>query len=377
MNRIYKYLILFICTLCLLYSAKINWSDGQWQGLIQSDGKGYYSWLPAVFIYHDLNFGFFEETEIERSYDKSRFFDYRFTHKGKTMNKYPLGTAACLLPFFLIAHFLSLILGFSPDGYSQLYAIFVNIGAVFYLGLGLLYLKKLFHLYSHSDWIVSFVILAIAFGTHLFYYAIGEPSMSHVYSFAIISIFLFLIKRYFLKPSSKWLIWSAILLGVVVLIRPVNIIIIGTIPFIAGSWQALKVGIISKFKFFGSGIIGALLFILIIAIQLIIYKIQGGDFFVYTYPTEGFNFLEPQFFNILFSYKKGLFVYTPITFISLAGFVWLIKTNKFEALSLAIFLIFLTYILSSWWSWYYGGSFSNRAYVEYLPLFGLLLLFCI
>jgi len=108
---------------------------------------------------------------------------------------------------------------------------------------------------------------------------------------------------------------------------------------------------------------------------LIIYKIQGGDFFVYTYPTEGFNFLEPQFFNILFSYKKGLFVYTPITFISLAGFVWLIKTNKFEALSLAIFLIFLTYILSSWWSWYYGGSFSNRAYVEYLPLFGLLLLF--
>jgi len=31
----------------------------------------------------------------------------------------------------------------------------------------------------------------------------------------------------------------------------------------------------------------------------------------------------------------------------------------------------ITYIFSSWWMWYYGGSFSSRVYVEYLPFFAL------
>jgi len=49
------------------------------------------------------------------------------------------------------------------------------------------------------------------------------------------------------------------------------------------------------------------------------------------------------------------------------------QQSKFEFYSLVLFLGFLTYILSSWWSWWYGGSFSSRAYLEYFPLFGILL----
>ena len=29
----------------------------------------------------------------------------------------------------------------------------------------------------------------------------------------------------------------------------------------------------------------------------------------------------------------------------------------------------LVYVLSSWWNWWYGGSFSARPFVEYLPFF--------
>jgi len=375
MKYIHKYLVLIICILCLMYSAKINWGEGQWPRLIQSDGKGYYSWLPAVFIYHDLNFGFFEETEIEGSYDKNRFFDYRFTHNGHTMNKYPVGVAICLLPFFIIAHVLTLIFNFSHDGYSQIYAIFVNIGAIFYLFIGLTFLKKLLKIYINDRWVVSITIVAIAFGTHLFYYTIGEPSMSHIYSFALISMFLFVLKKYFLSPSPKYLICTAALLGMILLIRPVNILIIGAIPFLAGSFQNLKSGILTKFQMIRSALMAALIFFAIISIQFILYKIQSGDVFVYTYPGESFNFLHPKIFKILFSYKKGLFVYTPITLVSLLGFIWLIKNKKYEALTLSLYLVLITFIFSSWWSWYYGGSFSLRAYVEYLPFFALLLVF--
>lgn len=47
--------------------------------------------------------------------------------------------------------------------------------------------------------------------------------------------------------------------------------------------------------------------------------------------------------------------------------------NKFEFFSLMIFLILTVYMLSAWWMWYYGGSFSSRVMVEYLPYFGILL----
>ena len=111
----------------------------------------------------------------------------------------------------------------------------------------------------------------------------------------------------------------------------------------------------------------------IIFIQPLIYKIQTGEFFIYTYEGEGFNFFKPAIFEILFSYKKGLFLYTPLLLISLFGLRSMYSRGKFEFYSLILFLGFLTYVLSSWWSWWYGGSFSSRVYMDYLSLFAILL----
>ena len=65
-NRIY---IPLIIVLLLMYTAKINWGYGQWENVIESDAKGYYAYLPAVFIYYDLNFSFLEE--VEAKYDQN------------------------------------------------------------------------------------------------------------------------------------------------------------------------------------------------------------------------------------------------------------------------------------------------------------------
>ncbi|MCK5840044.1 MAG: hypothetical protein KAG99_09345, partial [Bacteroidales bacterium] len=373
MKTINRYIVLFIGLVCLSYSARVNWSEDQWPGIIQSDGKGYYAYLPAVLIYHDLNFDFFGQTEIADSYDKNRFFDYRAYHKGKTLNKYTAGTAFCILPFFLLAHVLTVFSGLQIDGYSQLYAVFVSIAAIAYLMLGLFYLKKLFALYDIKGLLASFLLISIVFGTNLFYYTIGEPSMSHVYSFAFVSIFLFYLKHYFRKPNPFDLIASTLAIGFIILIRPANIILLGAIPFLAGSFQSFLAGIRAKRHMKTEVILAAISMILIISIQLIIYKIQAGAFFIDTYPGENFNFLKPHFIQILFSYKKGLFLYTPLLLVSLLGFIYLFRRSKFEAVALFLFLLFITFVLSSWWNWWYGGSFSSRVYVEYLPFFALLL----
>ena len=373
MKTINRYIVLFIGLVCLLYSARVNWNEGQWQGIIQSDGKGYYAYLPAVLIYHDFNFDFFDQTEIANSYDKNRFFDYRAYHKGKTLNKYTAGIAFCILPFFLLAHVLTGFSGLQVDGYSQLYAVFVSIAAIAYLMLGLFYLKKLFSLYDIKGLLASFLLISIVFGTNLFYYAIGEPSMSHVYSFAFVSIFLFYLKHYFKKPNPFDLIASTLAIGLIILIRPANIILLGAIPFLAGSFQSLWAGINAKKHMKLQVSLAAISMFLILSIQLIIYKNQAGTFFIDTYPGESINFLKPHIIQILFSYKKGLFLYTPLLLVSLLGFIYLFRKSKYEATALFLFLLFITYVLSSWWNWWYGGSFSSRVYVEYLPFFALLL----
>jgi len=76
--------------------------------------------------------------------------------------------------------------------------------------------------------------------------------------------------------------------------------------------------------------------------------------------------------DILFSYRKGLFVYTPLLLFSLVGWPYLWRLSKTAAWAWSAFFILLTYVLSSWWNWWYGGSFGARPYVEYLGLFMLL-----
>ena len=113
---------------------------------------------------------------------------------------------------------------------------------------------------------------------------------------------------------------------------------------------------------------------LIISIQLIIYKVQCGDFFVYSYQGEGFNFTDPQIFNFLFSYQKGLFVYTPIFLLPLLGLYTLFKLSRYHFFAFVVPMSIVIYVLSSWWCWFYGGSFSSRVMVvEFIPLFALLL----
>jgi hypothetical protein len=111
----------------------------------------------------------------------------------------------------------------------------------------------------------------------------------------------------------------------------------------------------------------------VLSIQAWIYFIQTGHLWVYSYGEERFYFDQPRILAILFSYRKGLFLYTPLLFISLAGFVFLWRRSRFSTISLFMFLFMVTYILSSWWMWYYGGSFSSRVYIEFFALFALLL----
>ncbi|MCX6234562.1 MAG: hypothetical protein NT175_07540 [Bacteroidetes bacterium] len=362
-----------IILILMFVSMNINLSKDYSKGIIESDGKGYYAYLPAVFIYKDLNFGFFDSIEMVKYYKKDLFYDYRYTYNGYVINKYYAGTALCLAPFFILGHAITLLSHNTPDGYSKYYTLMLQIGVIFYLALSLYFLKKLLSLYHLRDGYVSLILFSLVFGTNLFYYTIIEFSMSHVYSFAFITMFLYFLKRYFTNYDKRSLPLLGALLGIIALIRPVNLLIIFITPFMADQLSHLTQGLKSTFKSYPFLFLGITFFLLIFGIQFIIYLIQTDHCLIYSYANEGFNFLRPQIIKILFSYKKGLFVYTPLLLISLAGGYFLFRKNIYQFFSLFAFLGLIIFVFSSWWMWYYGGSFSSRVFIEYYSVFAILL----
>ncbi len=332
---------------------------------IVSDGKGYYAYLPAIFIYNDLNFGF-NQTVEKFDHPETWYTDYRYKlDKKRIFTKYYVGTAIAYSPFFLIAHGWSLMMGWQADGYTAIYHGSVLIAALFYMAITFIFMGKILDFFSINHWAKVLCILGVYFGTNWFYYTTWEASLSHVYSAGVISAFFYSAIIFTKNTTSKWGIVIGVLLGFIVLLRPLNILVVMFLPLFHQRFSDF----LRRMKsLFGKPLVLSLSFLsffVVLSIQFIIYKIQIDQWYIYAYLNEGFNFLQPHFFDFLLSIRKGFFVYTPLFLLSMIGLVFWFRYNSFQAFWWIITMIILVYILSSWHMWWYGGTFGTRVLIEY------------
>jgi len=367
-NYIVKHATLIIAFLMMFYS----WQHGRYnENYINSDGKGYYAYLTAIFIYQDLDYNFVDEYEM-KYYSPESYFHFKRDIDGEVVNITFAGIAVLLLPFFLLAHAGSLVMGYPTDGYAPLYQYAVGFAAIFYLLLALWGIKKLLEIYGTGKYHIILTQIILTFATPIYFYSTVDVSFTHVYSFALITLFLYYTKRYFMDARAKHLYIASLLFGLITLVRPSNLMVLAALPFIAGSWPVLRQGVMNLFKNPKRLFLGLVIYVLVVSIQPLLYYAQIEEFFVWTYVGVGFNFADPHISGVLISYKAGLFVYTPILAFSLLGFFHLFRRNYFEAISLFFYMFLFTYIISSWWSWWYGMSYGHRAFLDHYVVFGIL-----
>jgi hypothetical protein len=353
------------------YIFLVNNYIGNVQNNISADGVGYYDYLPSLFIHNDLvrkDLSIQKDTAFfSRINSLSAYVNYE---NGK-VNKYPCGTAILEFPFFAYTYLISdLKNNNDKNGYQYPFHKAIYYAALVYLFLSIIFLKKLLDLYQIKKYIIFFSQLLLVLATNITNYTNLDASFSHIYSLFAITAFFFFVKSYFLNKKLNHFIYACLFFGLIILLRQVNIITILFVPFLAGSFLQLKTGIVHILYNPKKLLLGLFLILTTFSIQSIFWYLQTGHLFVYSYQGEGFNFFKPEFSNILFSYKKGLFIYTPILLISLLGLIWLIYHKKYYLFfTWTFFFIFLTYILSSWWSWYYGCSYGLRAYIDFFSMF--------
>lgn len=340
---------------------------------IKADGMGYYDYLLSTFVFDDLDRKELAKDDpvYNRISQHGFYVDYK---EDKKVNKYTCGVAVLQMPFFLFAR--SQVEEESITGYEKEFSKWAFHGVIFYVFFGLILFRLAFQQFGVDRFSIFICQALVVLATGLTNEINFGSFYSHAFSFFAISGFLYFTRRYFLE-SAIWLFYIAcIFLGFIFIIRQINIIVLLFLPFIAGDWQTLKSGMIGLFKPFYRFFIGVFIIFLIGLIQVYFWYQQTGDFLVYSYGSEVFFFQYPHIFEVLFSYRRSLFVYAPITIVVFLGAVHLLIKKEYYMLItwFSAFYIFV-YIISSWWDWTYGASYGQRVFIDYYPFIFLMMAF--
>lgn len=341
-------LIIFLFSV-LSFKNWVAWSEHPFT----NDVDQYYSYLVAQFIHHDLGFHFQHTYWLVE------------TPIGEHVPKVTMGLSYLYLPFFVIANNIAFAFDYEGLGYSAPYAWCIHLGSIFYVVWGLWYQRKILILFF-NEWITSLVILLILFGTNLFFYTFKESEMAHSYLFFLFSAFLYHTIKWHSTNKNKYLYYLSFVAGLITIIRPTEgLVLLFPLLYNVTSFTALKQNLSKLFSLKWKLIFVVVLFMLPIIPQMIYWKIYTGQLLFFSYgSSEGFFFGDPKFYSVLFGWRKGWFVYTPLMIFSIIGLIMMYKKWKGFFVPLAIYLLVNIYLICSWWDWGFGGAFGMRALVQ-------------
>ncbi|GAB3850363.1 hypothetical protein GCM10028822_15640 [Hymenobacter terrigena] len=355
---------LFIATIA--FGLVPRWNTKNSGAVIGWDVSGYYLYLPAVFIHHDLQNLAFKD-QMMQEYAPTPDFQQAFRHPGSGhyVMKYSAGMAVQYLPFFLVAHALAAPLGYPVDGFSPPYQLAILGASVLMSILGLGLVRRVLRP-RFGEWPTALTLLGIVLGTnYLDYTAIGG-AMTHNWLFTWYAALLLLTPAFYRQPTRGRALAIGAIVGLMALTRPTELLAL-LIPLL---WGLRPTGpaVRERLAFWqqhwtlllAAGLIGAV----ILSVQPLYWHYVSGDWIVYSYQQQGFSWLRPHLWDGIFSFKSGWLLYSPLLVVALLGFMALRRQQPAAFWPLLVFIALFTYVTFAWDEWLYGGSLGQRAMVQ-------------
>lgn len=335
-----------------------KWTKGYTEATLSWDVAGYYLYLPAALIYNDLTTMESSPSVIDQ-YGSSSSFYQAFQHpSGAWVMKYSAGLALAYSPFFAVAHTLAPALGYPADGFSRPYQAAIHWGSLLVAFWGLWLMRGVLRRYF-SENTVALTLLGITLGTNYLNYAAIDAAMTHNYLFTGYALLVYGLVRWHENPRWSWAVLIGLTLGWMALCRPTEMVAL-LLPLFWGGKE--RFGLWRRH--WPQLLVAAVLTASMGMIQLVYWKWSTGDWLVYSYQDQGFNFSNPFVYKVLFTYKKGWLVYTPLMAFALAGFYFLYRRNRNLFWPVFVYVLINFWVVSSWEEWWYGGSFGQRALVQ-------------
>ena len=357
---------LFAVTI-ILFSAFFyypKWEQEKTEATLSWDVSGYYLYLPAIFIYNDVKECKFLDDVIKKYQPTPNPMQgYRHSSGGFVI-KYSAGQAIQYLPWFLVANALAEPFGYPADGFSKPYQVGISWGSLIIAILGLWITRKnLLNFFSEKA--TAFALLAITLGSNYLNYTSFDGAMTHNWLFTAYSLLILFTIKYYQKPIKKWAILIGVLVGWMTITRPTEIIS-AIIPMFWGvrSLASFK----ERIRYFIDNYVNFLFAVLFLFVMLFIqvayWRYVSGQWIVYSYEEQGFSWLHPHTVEVLFSYRVGWLVYSPVMAMAIIGLFNLFQKHKDIFFAIVLHCFLFLYVTSAWDIWWYGGSLGMRAMVQ-------------
>jgi hypothetical protein len=370
-------LLFFLCSLPFL---------NPW---VRGDGVGYYAFARALLIEHSLDFTkdyqhaneSFRGPRLDESNQPRA--DFR-TSTGHLENHFSVGPAILWAPFLLVTHLgvlLARALGspFAADGFSAPYRVTMALATAFYGLLGLVLAFRLALQYVEERWALL-ATLSIWWASSLPVYMYFNPSWSHAHSSFAVALFLWYWHETRSSRSlSQWLM-LALITGLMLNVYYANAMLLAVLAVEAarqylaalrsdashaGATEIPRVTqLLARHILFSAVVLVCLLPTVITR-----YVIYGSPFESGYIPLRQWNWFSPYFFSVLFSSNHGLFSWTPILLLAIAGlFLFCRRQPLIGVPLLAGFFAFYLFI-SCYPDWAGISSYGNRFFISLSSLF--------
>lgn len=366
MHRV-SLLAFWLCAASLIAGAFLlypRWKKEREEATIGWDVSGYYLYLPASIIYRDLKTVTFLPGIIEK-YQPTPGPMQGFQHRsGAFVLKYTCGQALQFLPWFLAAHALAGPLGYPADGFSAPYQAAISWGSLLIAFLGLWVARRNL-LNFFSDKATALTLLVLTLGTNYLNYTAIEGAMTHNWLFTAYSLLIFSTIRFYRRPAWAWAAAMGGLVGWMTLTRPTELVAV-LIPLFWGLASLRDVRErLSFFKdHFSKILLAAGAGAAFLLLQIAYWKYTTGEWLVYSYENQGFSWRHPHLTDVLFSYRAGWLVYSPVMAFAVVGLFHLRRLQPALFPGILLFLLVNLYLVSAWDIWWYGGSLGMRALVQ-------------
>lgn len=339
------------------------------ENIFAYDNYGYYLYLPSKFIQKDLTFSDTSAyKKLNETYKNTpTYYQLMPSPKGGTIIRMYMGIAILISPAFFTGHIFALLTNFPPDGYSAPYQWTVIVYGLLLTLIGLITARKMLLKYF-NDSTTALTLFITYFGTILLFFAtLGNP-IPHVYLFNLYIFLIWFTINWHEKQKWGSAVGIGVILGLIIAIRPSEIIAL-IIPVFYGIYNlnSLKIKINLVQKNLLQILTISIIFLVIIFPQYLYWRHYAGEYFVSVYndPGSTMDWLKPRIFNVLFSFRKGWFIYSPLSILAVTGMIFLYKSRKNEFLFTILFFIFNLYIISCFTSLI---SYGYRAFVQSLAV---------
>jgi hypothetical protein len=300
---------IFLCCLFLLSLPAVT------PRIYSSDEIQYFAYLRSIWFDGDLSFDdeyqYFYDRGISRSAGFHETFLERTTETGHRINFGTVGCAILWAPFYAVGDLVARAGGASADGFSKPYIAAVAVGSAFYGFLAIVLSVLCAGRLALNGFRAA---LAIWLGTCLLFYMYVAPPFSHACSAFGVALFTYA----WLRVRDTWSTRGMIALGaaaaLMAMIREQDAFFVAgaAVDFMLSASQSPK----PKAQSLLAGLVASAV---AFTPQAVAYLILNGHLGPHSSVGHKMNWRAPHALQVLFSPEHGLFVWTPLALVALAG----------------------------------------------------------